>query len=104
ISVAKRKVAYVCNDCGSEHTNWQGQCKDCKAWNSLSEFVLSSTKANASTALRDALTDSLSGYAANKTDITLLSDVDLAELPRLQSGIEELDRVLGGGLVPGSSV
>lgn len=102
--MAKRKVAYVCNDCGSEHTNWQGQCKDCKAWNSLSEFVLSSAKTNSSTAMRDSLADSLKGYASSKTDITLLSEVDLAELPRLQSGIEELDRVLGGGLVPGSSV
>ena len=98
--MAKRKVAFVCRDCGSEHTNWQGQCKDCKAWNTLKEFTLSSPKAGSSLAARD----NLSGYAAAKSDITLLSDVNLSELPRIRSGIEELDRVLGGGLVPGSSV
>jgi DNA repair protein RadA/Sms len=102
--MAKRKSAYVCNECGSDHANWQGQCKDCKAWNSLSEIFLSSTKANPSAAMRDSLTDSLKGYAGNKTDITLLSQVDLSDLPRIKTGVEELDRVLGGGLVPGSSV
>ena len=97
--MAKRKTAYVCNECGSEHTNWQGQCKDCKAWNTLSEITLSSAK-NSSAAMQD----SLSGYAASKTDVTLLSEVDLAALPRFNSGSDELDRVLGGGLVPGSSI
>jgi len=102
--MAKRKTAYVCNECGSEHANWQGQCKDCKAWNSLSEIVVSPATANPSAAMRDSLSDSLKGYAASKTDITLLSEVDLSELPRIKSGVDELDRVLGGGLVPGSSV
>ncbi len=102
--MAKRKTAYVCNDCGSEHSNWQGQCKDCKAWNTLSEIVLSSSKGNPSTTITESLNDSLKGYAASQTDVTLLSDVDLAELPRILSGVSELDRVLGGGLVPGSSV
>lgn len=98
--MAKRKTAFVCNDCGSEHSNWQGQCRDCKAWNTLSEIVLSSAKTNPSSAMKD----SLSGYASAKTDVTLLSDVNLSELPRIRSEMEELDRVLGGGLVPGSSI
>lgn len=98
--MAKRKTAFVCSDCGSEHNNWQGQCKDCKAWNTLNEITLSSGKENPATAMRD----SLSGYASAKTELTLLSDVDLAALPRMPCGIEELDRVLGGGLVPGSSI
>lgn len=98
--MAKRKTAFVCNECGSEHSNWQGQCRDCKAWNTLSEIVLSSAKTNSSSAMKD----SLSGYASAKTDVTLLSDVNLSELPRIRSEMEELDRVLGGGLVPGSSI
>ncbi len=98
--MAKRKIAYVCSDCGSEYANWQGQCRDCKAWNTLSEVVLSSSKSSPSTSMRD----NLSGYASAKTDVTLLSEVNLAELPRIRSEMEELDRVLGGGLVPGSSI
>ncbi len=96
--MAKRKSAFVCSDCGSEHSNWQGQCKDCKAWNTLSEIVLTSKSSSPSTTVQ------FGGYAAAKSDITLLSEVNLAELPRIKSGIEELDRVLGGGLVPGSSI
>ena len=38
--MAKAKTAYVCNQCGAEHTKWQGQCESCGAWNTLSEFVL----------------------------------------------------------------
>ncbi len=98
--MAKRKIAYVCNECGSDHANWQGQCKDCKAWNTLAEIVVSTVKTNSQAAMKD----SLSGYAASKSDVTLLSKIDLAEVPRIKTGIEELDRVLGGGLVPGSSV
>ena len=93
--MAKRKVAYVCSDCGAEFPRWQGQCSECKAWNTISEFVISSNKsARVST----------SGYAG-QTDATVftLDNIDLAALPRFSSGFKELDRVLGGGIVPGSA-
>ena len=97
--MAKKKTAYVCSDCGSEHAKWQGQCNDCGAWNTLQEFVVSSSK----TPSRDA---SYAGYAGAAGDqgIQRLADVDLAEVPRVGSGMQEFDRVLGGGLVPGSAI
>ena len=97
--MAKKKTAYVCSDCGSEHAKWQGQCSDCGAWNTLQEFVVSASKAPS----RDA---GYGGYAGSAGDqgVQRLADVDLAEVPRVSSGMLEFDRVLGGGLVPGSAV
>ncbi|MCD8522652.1 MAG: DNA repair protein RadA [Saccharospirillaceae bacterium] len=97
--MAKKKTAYVCNDCGSEHSKWQGQCTDCGAWNTLQEFVVSATK----TPARDL---SYAGYAgaAGSQGVQRLADVNLAEVPRISSGMQEFDRVLGGGLVPGSAI
>ena len=95
--MVKSKTVYVCNDCGAEHTQWQGQCAACKAWNSLTKVQLgvsSSPAANANFRRE--------GYAGETSDVKNLSDVDLHALPRYSSSINELDRVLGGGLVPGS--
>ncbi len=97
--MAKKKTAYVCNDCGSEHSKWQGQCTDCGAWNTLQEFVVSATK----TPARDPSYAGYAGAAAGQ-GVQRLADVDLAEVPRISSGMQEFDRVLGGGLVPGSAI
>ena len=96
--MAKRKTAFVCNECGSEHANWQGQCRDCKAWNTLSEITLSNSK-NAHHHGQESMKDSLSGYASARSEVTLLSEVNLEELPRIKSDIEEFDRVLGNEFV-----
>ena len=96
--MAKAKTAYVCAQCGAEHTKWQGQCEACGVWNSLSEFVVeSATKGVA---------NRRSNYAgsASQIQITNLSDVAAQAEPRTTIGIVELDRVLGGGLVDGSVV
>jgi len=93
--MAKNKTAYVCSDCGSEHSKWQGQCLDCGAWNTLKEFTI---RANAS---RD---ERFTGFAGETSEVKILDEIDLAALPRFSSGIGEFDRVLGGGLVPGSAV
>jgi len=96
--MAKAKTAYVCNDCGSDYAKWQGRCDDCGAWNTLSEVRLgSSAPAARGTAHRQ-------GYAGSLSELTTLADIDLAEVPRIHTGLEEFDRVLGGGLVPGSAV
>lgn len=97
--MAKAKTAYVCNECGSEHSKWQGQCTDCGAWNSLSEIVLTPSS-RATTAPRRA------GYAGDTTAPRVLSLADVAQSSeqRTSIGIGELDRVLGGGLVDGSVV
>ena len=94
--MAKAKVAYVCTDCGAEYSQWQGQCQSCNAWNTLKEFKVSPSKKTSS---------SSRGYAgAVEQKVQSIKDVDLAEVPRITSGMSELDRVLGGGIVPGSVV
>lgn len=95
--MAKNKVAYVCNECGAEFSRWQGQCGECKAWNTITEIRLGPS----------AITQkgSRAGYAGElSSKVQTLSDVSLAELPRISSGYKELDRVLGGGIVPGSAM
>ncbi|MBD5771161.1 DNA repair protein RadA [Marinomonas colpomeniae] len=100
--MAKAKTAFVCNECGSDYAKWQGQCQACKAWNSLSEIRLTSSKTPARvSASQD---PRYQGYAGAITGIQSLSDVDLTDVPRFSSGASEFDRVLGGGLVPGGVV
>ena len=92
------KTAYVCNDCGAEFSRWQGQCSACKAWNTISEMRLIS-------ASNSAKNDRFSGYAGEtRAKIQTLSEISLQETPRFTSGFKELDRVLGGGIVPGSAI
>lgn len=95
--MAKAKTAYVCNDCGSDYRKWQGQCTDCGAWNSLAEVKLGPSPSNRSA--------NFEGYAgAAGGAVKTLADIDLQDVPRFSSGAGEFDRVLGGGLVPGSVV
>ncbi|GDY27088.1 MULTISPECIES: DNA repair protein RadA [unclassified Agarivorans] len=94
--MAKVKTAYVCNDCGADFPRWQGQCGECKAWNTISEVRLSAAPAR---------NDRFTGYAGNATGkVQTLESIDLAELPRFSTGFTEFDRVLGGGVVPGSAI
>jgi len=97
--MAKAKSAFVCTDCGAEHGQWQGQCAACKAWNTLSEIKLGGSGSPAAKA-----DFRRQGYAGDKSAVQTLADVDLESLPRFSTTIGELDRVLGGGLVPGSVV
>ena len=97
--MAKTKTAFVCTDCGTEHGRWQGQCVSCKAWNTLSQINL-----GASTSPATKADFRRQGYAGEQSNVQNLSDIDLQSLPRYSSSIGELDRVLGGGLVPGSVV
>ena len=92
--MAKSKTVYVCGDCGSEYAKWQGQCNDCKAWNTLTR--LSVDTAQTSTRRK--------GYAGELEAAKTLSEVSGSDVPRLKTKMSELDRVLGGGLVPGSAV
>ncbi len=91
--MAKSRVVFVCQDCGSEQNKWAGQCPDCNAWNTLSQFVQAGgTRAS----MRRG------GYAGPPAEVQTLDQIDLAEVPRFSTGFSELDRVLGGGVVPGS--
>ncbi|MCC2614712.1 DNA repair protein RadA [Aestuariibacter halophilus] len=95
--MAKRKTAYVCADCGAEYPRWQGQCNECGAWNTVSEVVLSTAGHKA-----DRHRSGYAGQTAAKVET--LGDIDLQALPRFTSSFKELDRVLGGGIVPGSAL
>ena len=86
------KTVFVCTDCGSEYAKWQGQCVDCKAWNTLTSLSV------------DAGVSRRAGFTGQLEPPKKLSEVSAQESPRIVTGISELDRVLGGGLVPGSAV
>ena len=97
--MAKTKATYVCTDCGSEYSRWLGQCTDCKAWNTISEFRQAKLPA------RGGNFAGFAGAAHNdEAKVQTLDDIDLADLPRFSSGFIEFDRVLGGGIVPGSAI
>ena len=97
--MAKAKTAFVCNDCGADYGKWQGQCSECGAWNTITEIRLGPAKRS-----RDAGQGSRKGFAGATAEVRLLKDIDLVEVPRFGSGFSELDRVLGGGFVPGSAI
>lgn len=92
--MAKTKTAFVCNSCGAEFNKWQGQCSACGAWNSVQEIRLGAQPA-AGRAV---------GYAGSTNQVQVLKDISLVDLPRFSSGMQEFDRVLGKGFVPGSVV
>ena len=92
--MAKAKTVYVCTECGGQASKWQGQCPQCQAWNTLVESV-------AETAAPSANRFSL---IAETGKLQRLSEVEAREESRVSSGIDEFDRVLGGGLVPGAVV
>lgn len=96
----KAKTAYVCADCGAEHNKWQGQCAECGAWNTLSAFIVQPAKAaNAAVNTRGA------GYAGiDAPRVQPLATIAGETEARHATGIGELDRVLGSGLVEGSVV
>lgn len=92
--MAKIKTTYYCNECGSNYAKWQGQCTSCKSWNTISEEIIDNshqTKKISST-----------GITKNTSKPTLLGDIVIDEEIRLKTHDNEFNRVLGGGIVPGS--
>jgi DNA repair protein RadA/Sms len=97
--MAKAKKAYVCTECGGEHTKWQGQCDECGEWNTVKEIVLESASSGGKANFQG-----YAGAVSANARIQVLGEIDLQALPRLSTGVGELDRVLGGGLVHGSAI
>ena len=92
--MAKAQIAFVCQSCGAHHSKWSGRCDGCGAWNSIiEEKPLAAGPSGKSLGTRGGRALTLSNLSSQE-----------APPPRAPSGMEELDRVLGGGLVPASAV
>lgn len=98
--MAKTKTSYFCQSCGAQAAKWAGKCNSCGEWNTLVEEVIHKETKN----------DRLQLFSANKNEnkrsnqSILLQEIGIAEYPRIQVPGQELARVLGGGVVPGSLV
>lgn len=95
------KTVFACQTCGAQAPKWMGRCPDCGAWNS---FVEERAAPEPAAGRAGAAVEARYGLAASGSDARLWSDVDLVATERLSTGISEFDRVLGGGIVPGSLV
>jgi len=89
------KTVFVCQQCGSQQQKWTGKCPDCGEWNSLTEEKLS---VSASAADRSSL------FRMRQSETILYADIESQDDKRQTTGISEFDRVLGGGIVPGSLI
>ena len=90
--VKGKKTIYLCQNCGYESGKWMGQCPGCKEWNTFVEETVSKTERTNARSMRE-----------EKSPVTL-SGISLEDESRMNSGMKELDRVLGGGIVRGSLV
>ena len=98
--MAKDKIMYVCDNCGQESAKWIGKCPSCGQWNTFKEIKVADTKKQviASTAAASA------GHQLRQNKVLRLKDISAHDDPRIDMHDAELNRVLGGGLVPGSIV
>ena len=90
------KVVFVCQECGAQAPKWMGRCAECGAWNSLVEE-------RAETPIAAGVTNRFSQFSTSST-AKLYAEVEMSHGVRLSTGIDEFDRVLGGGVVPGSLI
>ena len=90
-----KKTVYFCQECGYESAKWIGQCPGCKSWNTIVEETVSTKKPSSSGVMKS---------SEKRQEPVILKDISLSEDERQTTQIGELDRVLGGGIVPGSLV
>jgi DNA repair protein RadA/Sms len=94
--MSKAKTSFFCQSCGAQYSKWQGQCNSCRAWNTIAEEIVSKPEK--------------SGWQAEHPEVKKaarplkVSEIDTVSEIRMDTGDGELNRVLGGGLVPGSMV
>ncbi|HEX2961227.1 MAG TPA: DNA repair protein RadA [Ignavibacteriales bacterium] len=91
--MAKVKTKFICSNCGFESIKWLGRCPECEQWNTFSEEIVESEKEKLKQSVRR------SGFTVSK-----LKEINSVESDRVRTNIQEFDRVLGGGLMPGSIV
>lgn len=101
--MSKIKTIYRCEQCGTTHPKWAGQCSDCGEWNCLIETQQTTVTPHKGQAGLKIATKT-GGYAGQSSQVTLLNQVEMTYETRTSTGIGEFDRVLGGGLVTGSVV
>lgn len=92
--MTKDKQVFMCNSCGHETSKWQGKCPACGEWNTMSEFTVYGGKA----------TDNTTNILQGLTKPTSINEISVSDNIRYQTGMSEVDRVLGGGIVKGSIV
>jgi DNA repair protein RadA/Sms len=95
--MAKAKTQYTCSACGGTSSKWTGQCGACEAWNTMLETVIEAPGLNR-------LSNPQHKSLAQTAPVLSLADIEAVDVPRFGTGIEEFDRVLGGGLVAGGVV
>ncbi|MEY4710697.1 MAG: repair protein RadA [Pseudomonadota bacterium] len=93
--MAKEKTIYTCTECGGTSPRWLGKCPHCEAWNTLIESVAEGAAAPGKNRF---------AALATTTPVAVLADIEAAEVERTPTGIDEFDRVLGGGIVEGGVV
>ena len=100
--MAKDKIAYVCSNCGQESAKWIGKCPSCGQWNTFKEIrIAGDTGSMAAKSAAQSVRSAVIG-GANKP--LHLHEISAKDEPRIDTNDTELNRVLGGGLVPGSIV
>src|SRR5947209_2170211 len=99
--MAKTRTQFLCNSCGSVHVKWLGKCPDCGTWDALEEYKPPTPDPRRPTT---SFRDDATGDIAHGGEPVTVDQIDEAESPRLPTGIGEFDRILGGGVVPGSAV
>ena len=100
--MAKDKIVYVCSNCGQESPKWIGKCPACGQWNTFKELRIAAE--TGSSAARSAAQSVRSSLSTNKNKPLSLRDISIHDEPRMDMKDAELNRVLGGGLVPGSII
>ena len=94
--MAKDKAIFICSECGGTSAKWLGKCPSCEAWNTLVESVEEGVSKNR-------FGNNTRGIVASQP-VTTLAEIEASDVDRQSTGIEELDRVLGGGIVAGGVV
>lgn len=95
--MAKVKTTFFCQSCGSQYSKWQGQCNSCKSWNTISEELIIQPKKNVWKLKSN-------GNKIHTVKPLKISEIHSSEITRLNCNDDELNRVLGGGIVPGSII
>jgi DNA repair protein RadA/Sms len=89
--MSKSRIKYICSNCGYESLRWLGKCPECDSWNSFTEEIIETSKRKPA-------------ISKSKFELNTIETISADEEDRIKTGIDEFDRVLGGGLMPGSVI